>query len=229
MDTGFDNRYLEVRISGRRCGVMSRTREFCVHDALSKALQVFWRSGFEGSTLSDLTEAMGITRPSLYATYGNKEELFRKALDLYDETYLGFTREALGEGTARGVAQRLLSGFAMAQTDSKHPPGCLGTTGALACSAAVEPIRQELVRRRVAFEANLRRRLEAAKDAGDLPADSEPADLARFLMTVAAGMSVQAMSGATREALHRVVATSMRAWPESSEKPFRGLDTYRSV
>ena len=213
MDTGFDNRYLENRIPGRRCGVMSRTREFCVHDALSKALQVFWRSGFEGSTLSDLTEAMGITRPSLYATYGNKEELFRKALDLYDETYLGFTREALDESTARGVAERLLTGFALAQTDTCHPPGCLGTNGALACSAAVEPIRQELIRRRTAFEADLRRRLEAAKDAGDLPRDSDPGDLARYLMTIAVGMAVQASSGATRAALHRVVATSMQAWP----------------
>ena len=192
---------------------MSRTREFCIHDALSKALQVFWRSGFEGSSLSELTEAMGITRPSLYATYGNKEELFRKALDLYDETYLGFTRHALDEGSARAVAERLLTGFATAQTDTCHPPGCLGTNGALACSAAAEPIRLELIRRRAAFEADLRHRLEAAREAGDLPAGSEPDDLARYLMTISVGMAVQASSGATREALLRVVATSMQAWP----------------
>ena len=119
---------------------MSRPREFCVEGALSKALEVFWRRGFEGTSLTDLTGAMGITRPSLYATYGNKEQLFRKALDLYDEAYMGFTQEALAAPTAKAVVEQLLTGFALAQTDAHHPPGCLQTNGALACSAAADPI-----------------------------------------------------------------------------------------
>ena len=142
--------------------------------ALSKALEVFWRRGFEGTSLTDLTEAMGITRPSLYATYGNKEQLFRHALDLYDESYMGFTREALGAPTARLVVEQLLMGFAWTQTDTHHPPGCLGTNGALACSAAADPIREEIVKRRASFETALRRRLEKARTAKDLPANCHP-------------------------------------------------------
>jgi len=192
---------------------MGRPREFCVDNALSRALQVFWRLGFEGASMTDLTEAMGITRPSLYAAYGNKEELFRKALDLYDETYLGFKRDALKEPTARGVAERLLRGFAETLTDPCHPPGCLDVNGALACSAAAEPIRLELVKRRAAFEAALKRRFERAKTAGDLPADENPADLARYIMSVTQGMTVQAASGATRKPLERVAEIALRAWP----------------
>jgi AcrR family transcriptional regulator len=192
---------------------MGRPREFCFDGALSKALNVFWRLGFEGASLTDLTEAMGITRPSLYAAYGNKEELFRKALDLYDETYMGFAQEALTEQTARAVAERLLKGFAEAATNTDHPPGCLGTTSALVCSAAAEPIRQELVRRRASFETTLRRRFEKAKASGDLPDTAHPGDLARFIMTVAQGMSIQASAGTTRQSLQRVAATALQGWP----------------
>ncbi len=155
---------------------MGRPREFCIDGALDRALQVFWRRGFEGTSLTDLTEAMGITRPSLYAAYGNKEELFRKALDLYDEKYLAFTRDALDEPTARAVVERLLKGFADIATDKGHPPGCLGTNGALTCSAAAEPIRQELIKRRASYEQALRRRLEKAKASGDLPSTAHPGD-----------------------------------------------------
>ena len=192
---------------------MGRPREFCIDGALSRALETFWRSGFEGTSVTDLTEAMGITRPSLYAAFGNKETLFRKALDLYEVTYLGFTREALQERTARAVVERLLTGFADAQTDAQHPPGCLGTNGALACSAAAEPIRRELVERRASFQAALCQRLEAAKAAGDLPPDAAPDELAQYIVTVTQGMGVQASSGATRQSLRRVVALALKAWP----------------
>ncbi len=192
---------------------MGRPREFCIDSALDRALHVFWRRGFEGTSLSDLTEAMGITRPSLYAAYGNKEELFRKALDLYDETYLAFTRDALKRPSAHAVAECLLTGFADIATDTGHPPGCLGTNGTLACSAAADPIREELVKRRASYEAALRRRLEKAKAANDLPSSANPADLARFIMTVTQGMAVMASSGATRQSLHRVAAIALQAWP----------------
>ena len=193
---------------------MGRPREFDVEDALGAALDVFWRKGFEGASLADLTEAMGITRPSLYATYGNKEELFRKALDRYQDTCMGFACVALDASTAREVAERILYGHADAQSDLIHPPGCLGTSAALACSETAEPIRQELIARRQAAEDRLRGRLERARDEGDLPADADPADLARYVMTVARGMAVQAASGADRASLYRIVATAMRAWPQ---------------
>ena len=198
---------------------MGRAKEFCVEGALTRALEVFWRHGFEGASLKDLTAAMGITRPSLYATYGNKEELFRKALDLYDERYLGFSRTALDAPSAHEVVRRLLTGFVELATGCEHPPGCMGTQGALACSTAADPIKEELFGRRRAFEAVLARRLERAKADGDLPSAESATDLARFVMTVAGGIAVQAAGGAPREALVRAAAIALRACPAVEEKP----------
>ena len=153
---------------------MGRPREFDVDHALAAALDQFWRKGFEGTSVTDLTAAMGITKPSLYATFGNKEELFQKALDSYQATCMVFIEPALAEPTARQVVERMLYGYADAQTDCAHPPGCLGTNAALVCSEAAEPIRQQLIARRTQQEAALERRLEIARDSGDLPTGSGP-------------------------------------------------------
>ncbi len=195
---------------------MGRPREFDPETALSVALDLFWRKGFEGTSLSDLTEAMGISRPSLYAAFGNKERLFRLVLDRYQSTCMGFFEEALRQPTARRVAERLLYGCADAQTDRVHPPGCLGTSGALACSEAAEPIRAELIARRGAQEVALRRRLERAVAERDLPPATDVADLASYVMTLVQGMSVQSASGADRELLYGIVRTALRAWPEAA-------------
>ena len=192
---------------------MGRPKEFCVEGALARALEVFWRHGYEGASLTELTEAMGITRPSLYATYGNKEQLFHKALDLYDARHLGFARAALAAPRAREVAARLLEGFADLATGVDSPPGCLGTVGALACSTAAEPIKAELTRRRGLFEAELAARLARARREGDLAADEAPADLARYVMVVAGGLAVQGAGGASRASLARAVQVALRAWP----------------
>jgi AcrR family transcriptional regulator len=191
---------------------MGRPREFDPDEALGQALEVFWRQGYEGASLTDLTEAMGITRPSLYATFGNKEELFRKALDRYESGVMGFMAEALRQHPARAAVAGLLYGFADAQSGEATPAGCLGVNGALACSEASEPVRQELARRRAAVEAQLCERLCAAPPA-ELPPGAAPEDLARYVMALAQGMAVQAKSGAGREALRRVVATGLQAWP----------------
>jgi AcrR family transcriptional regulator len=195
---------------------MGRPRQFDIDDALDRALHVFWSKGYEGASLSDLTEAMGITRPSLYAAFGNKEDLFRKALDRYASRHVAFVQEALSEPTARGVVERMLFGFADAQTDPNSPPGCLTINGAMACGDAGECIRQELISRRAAGEAALRDRLEHARAMGDLPPDSDPADLARYVATVAQGMAVQAAGGATRDELRRIAQMALQGWPPRS-------------
>src|SRR5437762_10822949 len=102
-----------------------RPREFDTEQALDAALEVFWRKGYEGASLPDLTEAMGINRPSLYAAFGNKEELFRTVVTRYVEGPAAFVREALEEPTARGVAERLLSAAVDLVTDPRNPRGCL--------------------------------------------------------------------------------------------------------
>jgi len=191
-----------------------RPREFDIEKALDRALKVFWRKGYEGASLPDLTKAMRINRPSLYAAFGNKEALFRKVLDRYVEGPAAYVREALDEPTARAVAERLLGGAIDLLTDPRNPQGCLMVQGALACGEAAESVRRELVARRVAGEVAVRQRFERARADGDLPADAGPADLARYVVTVIRGMAVQAAGGASREELRRVVEIALRAWPE---------------
>src|SRR5215470_5642962 len=124
-----------------------RPRTFDMDKALDRALDVFWRKGYEGTSLSDLTKAMGINRPSLYAAFGNKANLFRKALDRYDDGPATYVHEALDEPTAHAVVERLLRGAVDLLTDPCTPPGCLMVQGALACGEAADPIRQELASR----------------------------------------------------------------------------------
>jgi len=149
------------RLAARRSGApLGRPRAFDPDTALEAALRVFWKKGYEGTALSDLTEAMGINRPSIYATFGNKEALFRKALDRYSERMTNFTAEALKEPTARAVAERLMVGTADLLSCPGNPKGCLMVQGALACGDEADPIRKELISRRATGEAALRERFE---------------------------------------------------------------------
>jgi AcrR family transcriptional regulator len=198
-----------------------RPRTFDVDEALETALKVFWRKGYEGTSIDDLTDAMGINRPSLYCAFGNKEQLFLKALDRYTERQSTLYREAIARPTARAAAEHLLRGAADGLTDPRHPPGCLAVQGALSCGEAAEPIRRELAARRAAGEAALCERFERAQAEGDLSPDDDPADLARYLATVLQGMAVQASGGAGREGLRRVAETALRAWPQPGRRSRR--------
>jgi AcrR family transcriptional regulator len=190
-----------------------RPRAFDVDRALDRALHLFWRKGYEGTSLSDLTRAMGLNRPSLYAAFGDKEALFRRALDRYADGPAAHVRAALDQPTARAVVDHFLRRMADLITNPRNPAGCLNVQGALACNASAEPIREQLALRRAAGEKALRQRLKRAKAEGDLPRDANPTDLARYVATVAHGMSVQAAGGASRSQLRRVVQTVLRAWP----------------
>jgi AcrR family transcriptional regulator len=196
---------------------MARPREFDADKALDCALKVFWRKGYEGSSLADLTEAMGINRPSLYGAFGSKEELFRKAVDRYAEGPAAYVRDALAQPTARAVAERWLRGSVELLGDRHHPRGCLVVQGALACSAETDSVRKELTARRAKTEAAMCLRFERAIADGDLPADSNAADLARYLAMVTQGMAVQAAGGANRDELERVAEIALRAWPGGEE------------
>lgn len=195
---------------------IGRPREFDVDEALEAALQVFWRKGYEGASMAELTASMGITRPSLYAAFGNKEELFRKALDRYVDGPGGYTKLALQQPTARAVVEQLLFGAADAVTDPSCPPGCLAVQGALTCGIAAESVKQELVARRCSGEDDLRLRFKRAQREGDLPDDANPADLSKYISTVLQGMAVQATNGASRTDLRKIAEMTLKGWPPSS-------------
>jgi AcrR family transcriptional regulator len=192
---------------------VGRPRAFDIDKALDRALVVFWQKGFEGASLPDLTAAMGINRPSLYAAFGNKEALFRKVIQRYLEGPGCYIREALEKKTARQVVERLFRGTIDLLTDPHNPRGCLIVQGALACGEEADSVRQQLISCRAAGETAIRERLQRAKRESDLPADANPADLARYVSTVLQGMAVQAASGASGKELGRVAEMALRAWP----------------
>jgi AcrR family transcriptional regulator len=192
-----------------------RPREFCTEEALAAALRVFWQKGYEGTSLNDLTEAMGINRPSLYAAFGNKESLFRKALDLYQREKLEYVGRALEQPTARGVAEVLLRGAVNNVTSPEEPHGCLGVITANACGEEAQSVREEVFKRGQAVREALIARLERAKAEGDLPAAVDVEGLTSLLFAMLQGISVQAGGGATREQLNALVDTGLALWPSA--------------
>lgn len=195
---------------------MGRPREFDAEMALDQAMEVFWRHGYEGATIAQLTDAMGINPPSLYAAFGNKEGLLKAALDRYTAKRDAWMGNVLSAPSARDVAERYLMDIADTQTDPANPPGCLLVQGGLACGTGSENVPFELAARRACTEDQIRDRFIKAKAEGDLKASADPVALARYLSAVSVGMGVMASSGADREALRQVAAVSVKAIEQQS-------------
>src|SRR5438874_4847781 len=191
-----------------------RPRAFDPDAALERAMHVFWAKGYEGASLSDLTQAMRINRPSLYAAFGNKAQLFRKVLDRYMDGPLAYFAKALAAPKARDVVEQIFFGAAKMAGDPRIPSGCLMVQGALAVGTAAASGRKEAAGRRAGSEVALRRRLQRAKREGDLARNADPAELARYVITVLQGMAVQGADGASRDQLRRVAQVALRAWPK---------------
>ncbi|MEO7344340.1 MAG: TetR/AcrR family transcriptional regulator, partial [Methylotenera sp.] len=166
--------------------------------ALDAALNVFWTRGYEGASMTELTEALGINKPSIYATFGNKEALFRKALARYLAGPAAFVAEVLNEPTAKGMTEKFLNSTVEFLTNANNPDGCMIVQGALTCGVGAALIQQELVGYRKNYESKLAKRFELAKVQGELPENTNCSALAKYLATIHQGLSVQASSGASR-------------------------------
>lgn len=195
-----------------------RPREFDMDDALDKAIDVFWRQGYTGTSLSDLTEAMGISRPSLYNAFGTKEETFKLAVERYARIDMAYVNTALAEPTAYETASRYLRDNADAVTTPGKPAGCLSIQGGLAAAPEDDRVVRYLADRRADGEARFAERFARAIADGDLPASEDPADLAKYVSTVSAGLAVQAAAGVSREALHRVVDRALLVFPGGASR-----------
>jgi len=193
-----------------------RPREFDTEKALDAALMLFWRHGYEGTSLSALTRAMRISTPSLYAAFGSKESLFRETVDRYLERPASYLPDALKEPTARRAVEKLFGGAINMVMHPRHPDGCLLVHGALAASPAGASIRAQLSSRRTRAEATVRHRFDRAVADGDLPRRTNTRQLARFIVTVLWGLSVQAAGGAKRWQLEEVAEVALRCWPKAS-------------
>ncbi|WP_047170303.1 TetR/AcrR family transcriptional regulator [Novosphingobium sp. Rr 2-17] len=202
-----------MECSATTTAVRGRPREFDPDQALAAALRVFWKRGYEGASLSELTEAMGITKPSLYACFGNKEALFKKALDLYERDKLAYVGTALEAPSARGVVERLLRGALATHCGSSDPHGCLGVISTLSGSMEADSIRDHVIARRKSSEVALVARLEKAKAEGDLPQGTDAVALAGCLSTMLGGLSIKAQSGTSRQDLEHAVDAFLGIWP----------------
>lgn len=192
---------------------MGRNREFDVEKALDAVLCVFWRKGYEGASYSDLTAAAGVERPALYAAFGNKEAMFRKALKRYYDRFMNFIPDALSKPTAYEVVHRMLYGALELHTQYPDHSGCLGINGALAVSDEAEPIRRALIESRAHGQEMLRARLSRAREQGDLSSSASPDALANFVLAVSHGMAVQAKAGFDRYQLREVAELALAALP----------------
>lgn len=197
-----------------------RPRKFDRTAALQRAMEVFWAKGFAGASMTDLTAAMGINSPSLYAAFGSKEQLFREAVDLYRGTEgQRVWKDVDALPTARATVEAILMRTAESFTRPDKPTGCLVVLGAVVGGDAGEAVGRVLCERRRGNHETLTRRLERAVAEGELPQGIDCGAIATFYLTVQQGMSLQARDGATRETLTAVARSAMAAWPALTAPP----------
>jgi AcrR family transcriptional regulator len=201
-----------------------RPREFDRDAALRRAMELFWERGYEGTSVDDLTRVMQIGKPSLYAAFGCKEELFREALALFDATVGAETNRALREEpTARRAVEAMLRGNAQYYGARGKPSGCMIVLAA-ALGPQCRPVRDRAAHLRRGGRESLKRRLERGMEDGDVPAGTDAVRVAAFYTAVLHGMSIEARDGASRKALHGIVDTAMDAWDavlQRSRRPSR--------
>ncbi|MEG8037060.1 TetR/AcrR family transcriptional regulator [Sphingomonas sp. LR61] len=191
---------------------VGRPREFDLEEALECAMRMFWEHGYDGLSLADLARGMGISKPSLYAAFGDKRELFKRALRRYEAGPASYVELALTRNTAYEVVDTLLHGAARATTSPDSPHGCLTVQGAIVSSDSDTSASDLLACWRAGLTARLTDRFTQAQAVGDLDAAASVGRLARYVSTVASGIAVEAATGVGRTELDEVADVTMRAW-----------------
>ncbi|HTS83612.1 MAG TPA: TetR/AcrR family transcriptional regulator [Usitatibacter sp.] len=194
-----------------------RPRAFDRDKALAAAVEVFWRKGFEGTSISDLTEAMGINPPSLYAAFGDKEQLFLEAAESYGRKR-GSECPYCDEPTARGAVEKLLTYMARELSASDQPRGCMMVNAAATSANASPRLQRVLAEKRAANREHMRARIKQGIADGDVPVDTDAGALADFYVTIMSGLSMQARDGASRKSLLATVERAMLVFPKRSKR-----------
>ncbi|MCE8016502.1 TetR/AcrR family transcriptional regulator [Halomonas sp. MCCC 1A17488] len=190
-----------------------RPRRFDREEALRRAMEVFWVQGYDNASLADLTRAMGINAPSLYATFGSKEVLFQEAVELYVRTEgSGIWEQVETAPTARAAIEQVLRTTAVAFTRGPSPRGCMIVLAAPQMQGANAQVCDALKAYRQSNGYLLERRLQRAVEEGELPASTDCRALANYVVTLQHGMSIQARDGASRETLLAIADCAMAGW-----------------
>ena len=191
-----------------------RPRSFDREAALDAAMRLFWEHGYEATSLAQLTAAIGVSAPSLYAAFGDKEALFLQAVDRYIARGGDQTQALMGDAkTARDAVARVLAESAVRLTDPRYPRGCMVVLSAISVSEEAKRVQSELARCRASWEKEMKKRIERGIADGDVPRDANPAALASFYMAVLQGMSLHAKDGASRERLKQIGEAALLAFP----------------
>lgn len=189
---------------------LGRPREFDIDEALDKAMVLFWEKGYDGTSLAELAATMGITKPSLYAAFTDKQTLFEAALTRYADGPYSFAVRAHSLPTAREVVKALLDGTVNVSTCATGPRGCLYTQATMAHDGEIRDAAAANTRK---GERMLEARFRKAQQNGELPQHVDCAALARFVTTVALGITIRGVMGSSRGELKLVVDEAMQAWP----------------
>jgi AcrR family transcriptional regulator len=192
-----------------------RPREFNKDAALRKALTLFWKNGYEATSISDLKQALGIESPSLYSAFGSKEELFGECVELYSAMYLSEIMRSLSQAkSAKTGVERLLLQFASHYSGDGHPKGCLVVSAATNCSSESGRVEADLKRRRITGVQLIRQRIESGIQAGEFKGKADAEELARFYSAVLLGMAMRARDGASYQELEATARMALRGWPD---------------
>jgi len=186
-------------------GRTGRPRGFDEDAALEAAMRVFWEKSYDGATMRELTDAMGINRSSMYTAFRDKEALFKLAVERYATGPMSYLHAALREKHFKDVVRSALKGTADFLSTPGNPRGCLSVQGALASSTESEPVKQMMVELRRQGETALKKRIQQAKNDGELAAEVNPSDYARFFGLIVSGLAVQSVNGASRSEMQRSV------------------------
>ena len=192
---------------------MARPRVFDEVEVLDRAMEVFWRLGYEGASMAELTKAMGLNSPSIYAAFESKRGLFDAVLKQYRERRAGHREHVLAGATAREVAERLLFGAIDWLVDPKEPRGCLLIQSGLSAGVNNRDVPRAISNQRSATRDLLTQRFTLAKAEGDLPPTADPAALARYLQMVFNGLAVQAADGMSKAELRESAERALIGWP----------------
>jgi AcrR family transcriptional regulator len=193
--------------------ILGRPRKFDKELALDTALQVFMQKGYEATSLTDITEALGINRPSVYAAFGNKEELFAQALAKYNQGPIAYLNDVLSEKTSRDVVKEMLMKSVELLTCAEQSRACLAIQSSMSSELAAAGIQQNIVAGLHQIEMNIKNRFDQAIAEGDLPKDTDSWLLTKYVTTIHKGLSIQASNGASAEELRGVVEITMKSWP----------------
>lgn len=203
---------MDIKKRGR-----GRPRDFDREKALDAALTLFWQHGYDGTSMSDLTEAMGISPSSLYAAFGNKEQLYALTVDRYNTGPGGYGPRAWQEEpSARAAVERALREASHEHTRPGRPPGCLIALGAIFSAPASESVHRSLAGWRSEAIAYMKGRFEQARSLGEIPGWADPEEMAFFYFAILQGMAAQARDGAGQPQLEKIVNAAMRAWPKET-------------